>query len=372
MSPPITGHPELIQAIRDQIAWSPRQAISFRAYMELCLYHESYGYYISGKHKIGKDGDFYTSSFIGEIMGEMIGKWIARQCESMSGDEELIIAEWGAGTGRMAVQLLSYIQNHHPDLYLRTKYMIVEASPYHRQWIQQALAEHLEQVQLCTEKECLFELSHKRRSFVLANELLDAFPVHRVVRQQGEVYEIYISWDEEAKRFTETLEPAADELTGYLGEQTVELVEGQVAEINLDALSWIRNIGSAMKDGTVILIDYGHLADELYARHRMRGTLMCYRKHQAHDDPYVYVGEQDITAHVDFSACQRAAEEAGFLRQVYSTQTEFLVEAGIMEELQAHDGRDPFSAASKRNRSIRQLLISDQMGDTFKVLLLHK
>jgi SAM-dependent MidA family methyltransferase len=369
---PITGNPELIQAIREQIALSPRQAITFRDYMELCLYHESYGYYISGKHKIGKDGDFYTSSFIGEIMGEMIGKWIAKQCENMNGDEELFIVEWGAGTGRMAGQLLSYIYNHHPDLYQRTVYTIVEASPYHRQWIQQALAEHLDRIQLRTEKECLNEMRHKRRSLVLANELLDAFPVHRIELQQEKIYEIYVSWDDAVGAFTERRMPAAHELIRYLSEGAVELVEGQMAEINLEALSWIRKIGTAMNKGTMILIDYGHLANELYARHRMRGTLMCYRKHQAHDDPYVYVGEQDITAHVDFSACQRAAEEAGFLRQAYSTQTEFLVEAGIMEELQAHDGRDPFSAASKRNRSIRQLLISDQMGDTFKVLVLRK
>jgi SAM-dependent MidA family methyltransferase len=148
--------------------------------------------------------------------------------------------------------------------------------------------------------------------------------------------------------------------------------EGQVAEINLHAAQWIRTVGDAIHDGRTIIIDYGAEANELYAAHRMRGTLMCYRRHQAYDNPFIYAGEQDITAHVDFTACIDAASTAGFTSTKLQTQRDFMVEQGILEKLQNHFDLNPFSEAAKKNRAIRQLLLSDQMSELFKVLILTK
>jgi SAM-dependent MidA family methyltransferase len=122
----------------------------------------------------------------------------------------------------------------------------------------------------------------------------------------------------------------------------------------------------------MIIIDYGAEEDELYAAHRMRGTLMCYRQHHAYDNPFIHVGEQDITSHVNFTACIDAASSAGFTGSKLQTQRDFLVEQGILEKLQAHFDLNPFGEAAKKNRAIRQLLLSDQMSELFKVLILIK
>ena len=119
-------------------------------------------------------------------------------------------------------------------------------------------------------------------------------------------------------------------------------------------------------------MDYGHEAQELTAAHRMRGTLLCYKDHMAHDRPFMAPGEQDITAHVNFTACRLAAEQAGWQMIYYDTQKQFLIDQGVLQDLSSHDGLNPFSEAAKRNRSIRQLLLSDNMSETFKVMVLER
>jgi SAM-dependent MidA family methyltransferase len=369
----LTGQSELIQEIRLAISQEQKQAISFRDYMELCLYHKLYGYYMRNESKIGKEGDFYTSSSIGQIMGEMLAKWMLKQKKetSMITAKGITIVEWGGGTGRMANQILSYLRTNDPIEYQHAQYILIEASDYHRDLQMKELTEHAERIQFKTEKEWLLGPAIPG-AFVLANELLDAFPVHRVVRKEGQLYEIYVAWDEQGEAFAEAYYPIDDGLLQQLSDQQLRLAEGQVIEVNLEAPAWIHRIGGKLQQGTMVLIDYGHRSEELYAKHRMHGTLMCYHKHQAHDNPYIHVGQQDITAHVDFTACEKAGSAAGFQELSYCTQTEFLVTAGILEELQEHDSRDPFSPVIRRNRTIRQLLFSDQMGDTFKVLVMHK
>jgi SAM-dependent MidA family methyltransferase len=366
-----TGQPELIQWIRETISKQKERAISFHDYMELCLYHEPYGYYMRHESKIGAEGDFYTSSSIGQIMGEMLAKWILQQRRASGIEGELAIAEWGGGTGRMANQALSYLRKHDPEAYSGTTYTLIEASQYHRELQRKELEDHASRIMFKSEGEWLKE-DVKPGTFVLANELLDAFPVYRVIRKEGQLYEIYVVWNEQAEVFAEVYYPMNEKLEHHLSEHQIQLAEGQTIEVNLAAAAWIDRIGRRLPSGSMVIIDYGHTADELYGKHRMRGTLMCYRKHQAHDNPYVYVGQQDITAHVNFTVCEKAGKAAGFIESSYSTQTEFLVHAGILEELQEHDSRDPFSPVIRRNRTIRQLLMSDQMGDTFKVLAMHK
>jgi SAM-dependent MidA family methyltransferase len=152
----------------------------------------------------------------------------------------------------------------------------------------------------------------------------------------------------------------------------IVLREDQEFEVNLAAERWISLVGRLVEDGALIIIDYGHEAAELAAPHRMRGTLLCYKEHVAHDDPFVAAGRQDITAHVNFSACRRAAEGSGWEAFYYDTQKQFLVDQGILNDLIAHDGSDPFGEAAKSNRAIRQLLLSDNMSEAFKVLALRK
>ncbi|MBW7456090.1 SAM-dependent methyltransferase, partial [Paenibacillus sepulcri] len=152
----------------------------------------------------------------------------------------------------------------------------------------------------------------------------------------------------------------------------VELQEGQEAEVNLAAERWIAAMAGIIRQGAMILIDYGHEAKELYAPHRMNGTLQCYKDHIAHEDPFVSIGEQDITSHVNFTACMRAAKASGWQISYYDTQKRFLVDQGVLDDLIAHDGRNPFGDEARRNRAIAQLLLGNGMSETFKVLVLRK
>ena len=185
--------------------------------------------------------------------------------------------------------------------------------------------------------------------------------------------EIYVAWNEQAGQFQEVLqEMKHPEIMAYLQDNDIHLLEQQIAEVNIDAGIWMEKVGNAIQNGHIITIDYGHDADELYREHRMLGTLMCYKQHKAHDNPYIHIGEQDMTTHVNFSDCIRAGVKAGFHTWTLRTQKDFLIDAGILHELRDHQAADPFSPTAKRNRAIRQLLISDQMSELFKVLTLSK
>lgn len=355
--------------IQNEINGRPERAIPFQLYMELCLYHPEYGYYTQAKAKLGKEGDFYTSSAIGTIMAETICSAYMEWAASVEASEALTMVEWGGGAGRLASQILSDLRIQHPALYARTKLIMIEASPYHRTLQKQALSDH-DQIIWMDEEQWLTNAPW-HRVFVWANELLDAFPVHRLMMSKEGLQEIWVAWDQAQEQFQEIHRNASAECVDYISETGAQLQEGQVIECNLHAQRWMARIGEAMHSGSLTIIDYGDVNEELYASHRMNGTLMCYRQHQAHDNPYIYVGEQDITSHVDFTACEHIARRFFDEVQVES-QMKYLVRYGILDKLRDHFDPDPFSAAAKRNRSIRQLLLSDQMSELFKVLTAHK
>lgn len=358
--------------IRSAMAAQPDGAISFRDYMALCLYHETAGYYNRERPKIGKEGDFYTSASIGTVMGEVLASTFIRLLEASS-RQAISIAEWGGGTGRMARIILDTLAEKAPELYDRLDYRMVESSPYHRVRQRQTIGD---------EHSCFRQVSpsdwadgsEQRFLLVWSNELLDAFPVHRVERRGDDLYEWHVKWPKDAERPVKHLLPldplgrAALHLTKY----RIRILDGQVAEVNPDAVRWIGEAAAAVQEGALVTIDYGAEAEELYAPHRMAGTLLCYRDHQVSDDPFAAPGEQDLTAHVDFTACMQAGAEAGLRNFPLRTQKQFLLEEGVLELLAAHDGSDPFSPAAKRNRAVRQLLLGDSMADTFKVLIQKK
>jgi len=356
---------ELLQEIIALISARPGRSISFRDYMELCLYHPVYGYYMQERRKIGREGDFYTSSSIGTVMGDMIGDMYIRWAADHGEQERLTLIEWGGGDGTLARHMLERVQLRMPSLYERTELIMIEHSAYHRRLQQEQLAAH--RVRWMDDREWRSG-GPWRRVYVWANELLDAMPVHRVRMTEHGLREIAVTWDAESGQLGEVLVPPADEVQSYVDRHGIRFATGQVAEINLAAEIWIRQLGRHIADGHVTLIDYGDEASEIYAPHRMLGTLMCYRSHLASTDPYAHVGEQDITAHVDFTACLRAAEDAGFRDVRLETQAEYLLRGGVLSWLQDHHDPDPFSPVARRNRSIRQLLVSDQMSELFKVM----
>lgn len=375
--------------------------ITFRDYMDRCLYDETDGYYKSGQVRVGKDGDFYTSSQIGSLMGEKLAGCIdqlvtCKFAESQSQPrEELTIIEWGAGTGALSRQMLTaWIESSRPWL-SRLHYIVVDSNPVHLNEAQS----HLEPVQelvgqsgglisFMKPNEARSALQGKRErhglqktTIVVANELLDAFAVHRVQRKSGQLCELGVT----TTRMGENTAPEAQEAFNYvqmpltdrriaevLERDGIRLIEGQITEVNLAAEDWIAELGELITSGALLLVDYGHEAAELTAPHRMHGTLLCYKDHVAYDRPFLAPGEQDITAHVNFTACKAAAETSGWHVHYYHTQKQFLIDHGLLQDLVSHDGMNPFSEAARRNRAIRQLLLSDGMSEAFKVLVLYK
>ncbi|TDF96813.1 SAM-dependent methyltransferase [Paenibacillus piri] len=343
--------------------------------MELCLYHPLYGYYMKNKEKVGTSGDFYTSSAIGGLFGEVLAQYIAGQAKLMGLEQPITLIEWGGGSGQLAQQLLDELRRSWNPVYERLTYISVETSSYHRELQAVRLASHEKRVSWRTGRQWLEE-GPWNRVIVFSNELIDAFPVHRVQIKDGQPYEIFTEWDEAGGHFREKLLPLKDgSLAAALEElrrQRIKLAEGQRLELNLAASAWIRQIAGAIRSGQLVTIDYGDRAEELYAPHRMQGTLMCYRNHLANDNPYADPGHQDITSHVDFSGLIRDGGAAGLRLAHYMTQKQFLVENGLLQKLQDTASQDPFSPAARRNRAVRQLLLSDQMSELFKVLIQKK
>ena len=338
--------------------------LRFDRFMELCLYADEVGYYSRPEPKVGPDGDFYTSSNIGSIMGEMIAAWLHHSVAvRFPADKSRHVVEWGGGTGRLAQHILDELQSKFPDTYHRMMYAFSEISPYHQQLQQEAVAAHATKIMPTS-----MHSNPDGHVVELAHELLDAFPCRRMKKVSSGFEEFGVV--ERDGQFQGEWRPVRDDalpagLTDqFLNGQQFEWVEG--------IESWLAALDTTYPTFTLMAIDYGDVQDELLSAHRMNGTFVCYRKHQVSDDPFVYLGEQDMTAHVNFTQVARMAEKLGWQVEALRTQKQFLLESGILNKLEAHGSGDPFSAVAKRNRAIRQLLISDQMSELFKVFIAHK
>ena len=348
-------------------------AIPFREYMAVCLYDEEFGYYAAGPSRVGREGDFYTSADVGGVMSAVLARF-ANRAFGEDGREHPAVFEWGAGTGRLGVRLLEEWRTIDPERAARVRYVMADSHAGHREAARRAAEDAglAAQVEALAPEEAEKRLGAAVRPLLLANELLDAFPVRRIKREDGRLWEIGAAWDGEEGRLRDALMPLDGQALDRLEAEGYRPAEGQEFEWGTDALAWLERTLGVMREGRVVLIDYGDEQDELLAPHRMRGTMRCYRKHVVHDDPYRNPGEQDITAHVNFTAVRRTAERLGWRTAWYGPQRRFLLENGAMELLAAHDGTDPFSPEARRNRAVRQLIVGDAMGELFKVIVFER
>jgi SAM-dependent MidA family methyltransferase len=330
--------------------------VSFHDFMEMALYYPSLGYYNSGKSKIGKEGDFYTSPIVSTLFGELIGKQIEEMWMALDKKPSTIV-EYGAGTGSLCADILRCLQNN-PTLYEQLSYCIVEKGEALRKKQQSRLPEKVSWYNSISEIGPV-------NGCVLSNELLDNFAVHRV-KMEKELMEIYVDYN---NGFCEVLRPASRELKNYLNEQHIELPYGYVTEINLEAIEWIKEISESLEKGFVLTIDYGYAAEELYNPKRNTGTIVCYKNHQVNTSFYTDIGSQDITAHVNFSALSHWGKKAGLECSGFTTQANFLRSLGLMNYLRNFELRD-----QENNRAaiwqIQKLLMD--MGTKFKVLIQQK
>lgn len=338
--------------------------LRFDHYMQLCLYADEVGYYSRPTTKIGPDGDFYTSSNIGTIMGEMLASWLHAFVTSQLPDHQPIhIVEWGGGSGRLAKQILDELRDTFPQIYGRLTYAFSEISDYHQRLQQEAVSAHVDKLvpHLAGPVKGAYVL-------VLANELLDAMPCRRLRKSLSGYEELVVVEVDGQFRGEWRVVDSLDLPDAFLGQVQV----GQQFEWVAGIAEWFEALDATYAACTVVTIDYGDIEAELLGAHRMEGTFVCYRKHQVSDDPFAHPGEQDMTAHVNFTQVTRVAKQLGWRVEPLRTQKQFLLDTGILKKLQAHGALDPFDPVVKRNRAIRQLLLTDQMSELFKVCIAHK
>ncbi|MFQ5949860.1 MAG: class I SAM-dependent methyltransferase [Nitrospiria bacterium] len=361
--------PELISAIGEEIA--REGPIPFIRYMEMALYHPEYGYYASPGEKIGWKGDYYTSSSVHPVFGELIAKQLTQMgvamCQGGASEEPFTIVEMGAGKGTLCFDILNFIQRVSPPFFDRLHYVIVEGSHWLREkqiaWLAPLFPRRLRWED---------EIPKNLEGVVLSNELLDAFPVHRL-RVEGEtVQEIYVDWRN--GRFAEVLRsPSTHRLSTYLRRLNVRFNRPTELEINLVALDWMRRVGRSLARGFVVTIDYGYPAATLYTPRRPKGTFLCYYKHTANENPYEHVGEQDMTAHVDFTSLAQCGEKAGLKLLGFTDQTHFLMGLGIAQRMEGPASRMNQSPEARRTfLAMRQLMAPEGMGKVFKILIQGK
>ncbi len=346
--------------------------ITFAEYMRACLYEPGLGYYTSPGRKVGAAGDFYTSINVHQLFGRLIAREIGRMWDAMGAPSQFTIVEAGAGNGRLARDILDTIAEIHHALYDCLTYRLVEAEPSLQEVQRDMLGGHGEK----TAWSAPADLGKGGLSFsgcLLSNELIDSFPVHLVEMTHGGLREVYVGAAGDA--FAETLDsPSTPELEEYLKRLGIELFAGQRAEINLEACRWLADVARSVARGFVMTIDYGYPAAELYAPLRKNGTLLCYYRHRVEENPYIRVGRQDMTAHVDFTTLISRGEELGLAKVWFGEQYRFLMGAGMMEEMMTLEARAGSKEEALKNRlALKKLILPDGgMGDTFKVLIQAK
>jgi SAM-dependent MidA family methyltransferase len=346
--------------------------VTFARFMDWCLYHPVSGYYSSGAARIGKDGDFFTGPCVNPIFGRLVARQLC-QMDKILGGETFTILEVGAGRGFLCADILAWIGKHDQECYRRLEYFIVELSPFFRQEQRDRLAREVEpgKVHWVTQED-LIEQRFSLTGCILTNELVDAFPVHRLCGEEGGMKEIYV--DEQEGCLREIRAGLSDPLiSAYFSAEGIKLAEGQEAEINLLAPQWLEKMGAIVKRGFLMTIDYGCLAAELYDPLRRRGTLRCFYRHQMADSPYENVGRQDMTAHVDFTSLIRKGNEIGLDFTGLVPQYRFLMAMGLLEEI-AEISKDLSPVESLQLRlSLKHLIDPEKgMGEVFKVLIQHR
>lgn len=334
--------------------------IDFAHYMELALYAPGLGYYSGGAKKFGLSGDFVTAPEISPLFAQTLARQVAQVIQTVHQD----VLELGAGTGRLALELLMELEklNQLPE-----RYLIMEVSAHLREVQQETLAKHLPK-SLYAKVQWLDTLPENFSGVVLGNEVLDALPVHIIKTTEQGVMERGVTYDQNAFQWAEQA------LTNpYLKKfvADIELPEGYTTEACLAASGLISSLSTMLDRGLILLVDYGFPRREYYHPQRSQGTLMCHYRHYAHSDPFFYPGLQDITAHVDFSYVAQTALANGVSLRGYCGQAQFLINCGITELLSRVSPNDMAAYVPLASQA-QKLLSPAEMGELFKVIAFTK
>jgi SAM-dependent MidA family methyltransferase len=361
---------ELVAVICDRINNTPQQQITFAEYMDLVLYHPQHGYYASNSEQISKSGDFLTSPHLADDFGEMLAIGLYQIWQILGEPQLFNIVEMGAGQGLLAAQILSYSRREYPDFFRSIDYIIIETAPA-MIGAQQSRLQDLP-VRWCDWTDI------PDRSIVgcfLSNELIDAFPVHQVIVTKDNLQEIYVTVGEKDRVFNESIdELSTDKLAKYWQLNQINLLSDRYpdnyrTEVNLAALDWLEQVTNKLQRGYIISIDYGYSADRYYNPMRSQGTLQCYYQHAHHNDPYINIGNQDLTAHVDFTALQNQGELLGLQTVGFTQQGLFLMAMGLGKRIAAiSSSGGEIQSLLQRRQNLHQLIDPIGLGK-FGVLI---
>lgn len=342
--------------------------LTFAQYMRMALYEPGYGYYVSGPPRVGWGGDFFTSTDVSTLFTHCLGRQLSGFWEKLGRPSPFVVVEQGAGRGDLAAGVRAWAASEAADF--------AAALVYHASDIRAG-------------QDSLLPSEEPRAHVLLSNELIDALPVHVVEAREGRLYEVYVTCEDGHLR-ERLAEPSSPAVAHYLDAARIPwqtFPTGWRGEINLEAQRWLEQSTRRLcKHGFILAIDYGEKARELYTRERRRGTLMCYYQHQANERPLVRPGEQDITAHVDFSALITHGRALGLRLHRYTTQRQWLEDCGLDVELAARRARDFALAETERasdqgqiallgwyNLRQRAAILTDPSGmGNFKVLILRR
>ena len=346
--------------------------------MERALYEPGLGYYRQSTDRPTDVGDFLTAPETHPIFGWTAARLVEEMWKRLGRPRPFSLIEYGAGSGTLGLSILDGLRRHGAgDLLDAIVYEPIESNPHRLADLRRRFETAGVAGRLASSSPDVSaggtasDAAEPVTGVILANEFLDALPVHRVVVRDGRLLELFVAWRD---RFVEVMaEPSTDELAERLALDGVVLADGQVAEICLAIEPWLSDVAARLARGFVIVIDYGHPAAELYGPRRLAGSLLGYRSHRVVDDPFSFPGLTDLTAHVDFTAVQLLAERLGFVTAGLATQSDFLVAAGLEAELQAFQTSPETTAEDwlRARSGIVHMLDPRHMG-RFRVLTLER
>ena len=376
----------LSEIIRREVAQSG--ILPFARFMELALYCPKHGYYEAKKDNPGRRGDFYTSVGVGELFGQLLAFQFAEWLETLNPQPSTLnLVEAGAHDGQLARDILTWLQLNRPGLFDRVEYRVIEPSPCRQEWQKKTLEQYSSHVRwfagfqsLLQERTCHSSPATRHpplRGVIFSNELLDAMPVHRFGwdAQNKKWFEWGVAVDGKKfawARIPDTLASRSGERAGARGafenlppELLAALPDGYTIETCPAAEDWWREAAGILERGKLMTIDYGLTADELILPSRPRGTLRAYFRHHAGDDLLANVGEQDLTAHVNFSAIQAAGESVGLKTESLQTQSQFLTR--ILGKASQDNSLGEWTPAQARQ--FQTLTHPEHLGRAFRVLV---
>ena len=342
-----------------------RGPITVAELMRLALYDADHGYYATAARRSGRGGDFYTSVDVGPLFGEMIAVQLAEMWAVLAegGAEHFELVEAGAGDGRLTGDILDAAARDHPGLYERIRVTLVECSPAARNAQRSQLGAHADRVAGSGTA-----LPSGITGAIVANELLDAMPVHVVVMTEGGLREVFVT--ERNGTLSEVAGPlSSSRLATHLEGLDILMEPGSRAEIGLAAVDWVRQAAASISRGFLLLFDYGHEAAELYSATHAGGTLTAYSRHTSDAQSWLSnPGTTDLTTHVDLTSVRRAAEGAGLVTLGAVDQTYFLTNLDVVSRLPEGTNREAIAG----RLAARTLLMPGGLGSTIKVLAFGK